>query len=183
MDTNTLTRAHRTIILAALSVIVALVATLLFPATAEARTSIPRRTAVEIGMADAVANLLNSERGAHHLKPLTMRPELINSARAHDLAMARANTMSHQVQGEQSLGSRLTAAGYSWIWAGENIGWNSDMTTAGVLMLQKAMYDEVPPDDGHRLNILSPHFSNMGVDVYLDSANDKVWLTVDFGRP
>ena len=42
------------------------------------------------------------------------------------------------------------------------------------------MYNETPPDDGHRLNILSSSFHNVGVDVYTDSTG-KMWITCDFG--
>ena len=181
--TSTGPRTNRTVLVAAVALVVALFAALLNPGTAQARTVVPPRSSTEISFAHAVANLLNRERAAHHLKPVTVRKKLITSARAHDLAMARANTMSHQLRGEQSLGSRESAAGYNWTWAGENIGWNSDMSVSGVLMLEKAMYNELPPEDGHRLNILSKHFTNVGVDVYLDNVHHKVWLTVDFGRP
>ena len=184
MHTNSApTGARRGVLLAALALVVALVAALLHPGAAEARTSVPARTATEVSFAHSVAALLNSERAGHHLKAVTSRDPLITSARRHNLAMAKANLMSHQVRGERALGSRITAAGYTWHWAGENIAWNSAMTRAGVLMLEKAMYNERPPDDGHRLNILNKHFTNVGVDVYLDKAHHKVWLTVDFGRP
>lgn len=180
--TNRAVHAPRPAALAALVLVVALLATLLTPGKAEARTTVPVRSLTEVSFANAVATLLNTERAANHLKPVTMRPQLIASARSHNLAMARANVMSHQVYGEKSLGSRIDATGYHWLWAGENIGWNSDMTSAGVLMLQKAMYNERPPENGHRLNILSSHFTNVGVDVYLDTVHQRVWLTVDFGR-
>jgi uncharacterized protein YkwD len=45
------------------------------------------------------------------------------------------------------------------------------------------MYREKPPDDAHRLNILSYHYRNIGVDVYVDKAHSKIWLTTDFARP
>ncbi|WP_375504019.1 CAP domain-containing protein [uncultured Jatrophihabitans sp.] len=181
--TDTGTRAHRTTVFAAFAIVIALFAALLHPASAEARTALPRRTTTEVSVSNAVAKLLNAERAAHHLKPVAVRTQLISSARSHNLAMSRTNTMTHQARGEAALGSRITSTGYKWTWAGENVGWNSQMTTAGVLMLQKAMYNEQPPNDGHRQNILNSHFTNVGVDVYLDAANHKVWLTVDFGRP
>jgi len=41
------------------------------------------------------------------------------------------------------------------------------------------MYNEKPPNDGHRKNILSSGFTMIGIDVIRD---DKgiVWLTQDF---
>jgi hypothetical protein len=56
------------------------------------------------------------------------------------------------------------------------------MTQDGALAVQKMMYNEVAPNNGHRLNILNRHFVNVGVDVYLDSTHHKLWMTVDFGH-
>jgi uncharacterized protein YkwD len=96
--------------------------------------------------------------------------------------MARHNTMSHQLPGEAYFSSRISKAGYNWEYAGENIGWNSSITKRGVLTLEKIMYSEQAPNDGHRLNILDKHYRDVGVDVYVDKKHHKVWLTTDFGR-
>jgi len=133
--------------------------------------------------ANAVLAKLNSERAAHGLKALTMNTHLVSSAHTHNLAMAKANQLSHQLSGEASLGARITAAGYHWTAAGENIAYNSNRSQAGVLALQEAMYGEQPPNDGHRRNILSSSFVQVGVDVIDDSVHRRVWLVTDFGRP
>ena len=167
--------------LPALGLVVVLLAPL-FVGTAAAQARSRARTSTERSFAAAVTSLLNSERHAHHLRALRTDAHLVSSARSHNAAMARTNTMSHQVRGESALGRRMDRAGYHWTWNGENIGFNSRTTKAGVLILQKAMYNERPPYNGHRLNILSTHFRQVGVDVYLDRAHHKAWLTVDFGN-
>ena len=43
------------------------------------------------------------------------------------------------------------------------------------------MYNEVAPYDGHRLNILNRHYRDVGIDIYMDAAHHKMWLTQDFG--
>ena len=43
------------------------------------------------------------------------------------------------------------------------------------------MYNEVPPNDGHRVNILSHTFRQVGIDVYYDARHHKLWFTQDFG--
>ena len=111
-----------------------------------------------------------------------MNWDLRTSSRHHNEAMARANTMSHQLPGEPVFSQRMTNAGYNWSWAGENIAYNSNMTLSGVLILQRMMYRERAPYNGHRLNILNRNFAEVGVDVYVDRAHHKVWLTTDFGR-
>ena len=133
--------------------------------------------------ADAVLSELNSERAKHGLKALKMNSELVSAAHKHNLAMAKANTLSHQLNGEAALGSRVSAAGYRWSAVGENIAYNGRRSEAGVLAVQKAMYNEKPPDDGHRENILSKTYVDVGIDVISDSVHDKVWLVTDFGKP
>ena len=47
--------------------------------------------------------------------------------------------------------------------------------------LTQAMLNEQPPDDGHRLNILSTAFAHIGIAVYR-SGSGTVWLTQDFSN-
>ena len=44
--------------------------------------------------------------------------------------------------------------------------------------LTQDMPNEKPPDDGHRLNILSSSFQIIGIAVYRDSSG-TVWMTQD----
>lgn len=145
-------------------------------------SSLPARTSTESRIGSAVLALINAERAAHRLPALHASSQLMLSAREHDVAMARYDVLSHQLRGEAWLGTRVSRTGYAWSYLGENIGWNSAMSQAGVLALEQAMYGERPPNDGHRLNILSTHYRDVGVDVYLDSRHHRVWLTTDFGR-
>jgi uncharacterized protein YkwD len=175
---------RRTPLLRIFAVLVALVAGLIAGAVSTAgpaSATVPPRTAVEKTIDWAIFDMINAERAAHGLRPVTMVPALRLSARRHNLTMAAFNEMSHQLPGEPNFAQRETNAGYNWSWAGENIAWNSEMTLSGVKLLERIMYNEKPPDDGHRLNILSTHFHNVGVDVYMDQKHHKVWLTTDFG--
>ena len=133
-------------------------------------------------IATAVVAAINSARAQQGLPALTVYAALQSSAHGHDLAMAAANQLSHQLPGEPDLGTRETNAGVSWTAAGENIGWTSDMTQAGALGIEASMLGETPPNDGHRRNILSATFTVVGVDVYLDSTHGRLWLTEDFAR-
>jgi uncharacterized protein YkwD len=47
--------------------------------------------------------------------------------------------------------------------------------------LTQSMLNEKPPDDGHRLNILSSTFTHVGIAVVRDSSG-TVWLTQDFSN-
>jgi uncharacterized protein YkwD len=157
--------------------------TVAFTTASPASAALARRTTVENQISWAVKNLINSERALHGIRPLRMSAELRLAARRHNVRMAQADTMSHQLPGEPYFGRRITMAGYSWSYAGENVAWNSDMTKAGVLLLQRLMYREKAPYNDHRLNILSRNYRHVGVDVYMDKVHHKVWLTTDFGRP
>ncbi|WP_375479400.1 CAP domain-containing protein [uncultured Jatrophihabitans sp.] len=154
--------------------------------SADAATHTPAlrhaRTHYEASIAVAVQRALNAERRAHHLAPLTMSSKLKHSARVHNLRMAQANTLSHQLPHEAFFANRITKAGYHWTYAGENIAWNSRISTAAVLQLETIMYNERPPMNDHRQNILSRNYRNVGIDVFIDRIHHKVWLTTDFGH-
>jgi len=47
--------------------------------------------------------------------------------------------------------------------------------------LTQDMLNEKPPDDGHRLNILSSAFQHIGIAVLRDSSG-TVWMTQDFSN-
>jgi uncharacterized protein YkwD len=132
--------------------------------------------------AKAVLTQLNAERAQNGLKALRWSDKLFYSAHRHNLAMAQQGTLSHQLPGEASLGDRVSVF-YAWSACGENIGWNSDRSQAGALALETSMYAETPPNDGHRRNILSTSFVDVGVDVIDDSTHGRIWLTTDFGKP
>lgn len=151
-------------------------------AAAPAAATLPPRTTYENTISTAVLKLINYERSLHGLRPVWMSDQLRLSARRHNVRMAYWDEMSHQLPGEPNFGQREINAGYYWSYAGENIAWNSEMDKDGVLLLERLMYREKPPNDGHRLNILSTHYRNVGVDVYMDRTHHKVWLTTDFGH-
>ncbi|MEO6703440.1 MAG: CAP domain-containing protein [Jatrophihabitantaceae bacterium] len=137
-------------------------------------------TPAEAGAAQAVLALLNSERAANHLPALGWSPALVSSARRHNLTMAAANVLSHQLPGEPVFSVRISQAGVSWHAAAENIGWTTDRTSHGADSLEISMYNERPPSDGHRLNILSTAVHYVGIDTYIDSRTGTLWLTEDF---
>ena len=168
------------------TIVAALVAVLVSPLAASspaaASTAVPARTWYENYIGGVILKTINHERALHALRPVTMSSQLKTSARRHNLTMARYNTMSHQLPGEPYFTQRIDASGYRWTYAGENIGWNSRISTAAVVQLELMMYNEVAPNDGHRQNILNSHYKNVGVDVYWDHAHHKLWLTTDYGR-
>jgi uncharacterized protein YkwD len=136
---------------------------------------------------DQLLAQINDLRAQHGLPPLTPLSGLIASAHAHNVKMMGSCGLSHQCPGEASLGSRISAQGVHWTTCGENIGWSgphADTTSAIVAAAEGitlSMYNEKPPDDGHRRNLLSSSFHHIGIDVQRDSRG-RVWLTQDFSN-
>ena len=151
------------------------------PTTSTVRTPPPPAPVSASNYAWAILSTLNAERAANGLPALRMNSDLIASAHAHNLAMAAADILAHQLPGEPGLATRILNAGYQYYYAGENIAWTSDESVSGVVSVHVAMYNEVPPNDGHRRNILSPNYRDVGIDVVIDAAHGKAWVTEDFG--
>lgn len=175
----------RRLVAVAVAITVALAVTaLLLPREARAATHRNRITAATTaGYAKAMLGLLNKERHAHGKRSLTMSSKLQLSAHRHNVRMAGANTMSHQLRNEPVFSRRISNTGYKWSSAGENIGWTTDLSKSGQLALEREMYNEKPPNDGHRRNILSTSFRQVGINVYYDSKHHKMWFTQDFAAP
>jgi uncharacterized protein YkwD len=134
-----------------------------------------------------VLAFINAARAQAGLAAYTLLAGLQTSARRHNLLMAGGCGLSHQCQGEPALGARETAAGVQWTAAGENIGEGGPVadTTAAItqmaVALTRDMLNEKPPDDGHRLNLLSSTFTTVGIAVYRDG-HGTVWMTQDFAN-
>jgi uncharacterized protein YkwD len=133
-------------------------------------------------VAQAVFDALNAARADAGLPQLAWNDGLHRSAAQHNLAMAGAGQLSHQLPGEPNLGARITGQGVNWHWAGENIGVNYQVGVPGALSLHAMMLAERPPSDGHRRNIQSPRANAVGVDVLVDPAHHVLWLTEDFAQ-
>jgi uncharacterized protein YkwD len=137
--------------------------------------------------AGQVLALINQARSTAGLAPLTVTAGLESSSAAHNSVMAGGCGLSHQCPGEAALGARETAAGVDWTAAGENIGEGGPVAnipaaiTQMVVTLTQDMLNEQPPDDGHRLNILSTSFTHIGIAV-LRGSSGTVWLTQDFSN-
>jgi uncharacterized protein YkwD len=137
--------------------------------------------------AASVLALINQARAQAGLPAYTISPGLQTSSGKHNELMAGGCGLSHQCPGEPSLGSRETAAGVQWTAAGENIGEGGSVAdtreavTQMAVALTQDMLNEKPPDDGHRLNLLSSTFTHIGIAVYRAS-DGTVWMTQDFSN-
>ncbi|UQX88948.1 CAP domain-containing protein [Jatrophihabitans telluris] len=150
---------------------------------------VPRASATQLNAAArSVIDAINRSRIQHGRPVLRVDARLVASAHEHNLTMARAGVMSHQLPNEASLGRRISDVGIRWGYVEENIGWSSggkDGGTRQALGLQDAMMAEGPPPAGqgnHYSNVLSPAVNSVGIDVSYDPALDRIWLTEDFAQ-
>jgi RNA polymerase sigma factor (sigma-70 family) len=148
----------------------------------------PRQTtASDASAVQQVLDLINQAREQQGLAPYTITSGLTTSSTRHNGTMADGCGLSHQCPGEAALGARETAAGVQWSSAGENIGEAGGVSDSQAAIANAAvgltqdMLDEQPPDDGHRLNILSSSFHHIGIAVFIDGSG-TVWMTQDFSN-
>jgi len=137
-----------------------------------------------VGVAQAdfeseVIELVNVEREAHNLHPLSYNQELTVAARRHSQDMGDRNFFSHTTPDETPDGTpfneRITDAGYNYQTCGENI--------AAGLATPEAVVDGWMNSDGHRANILDPDYCDIGVGyAAVDGSQYYHYWTQDFGR-
>jgi uncharacterized protein YkwD len=131
--------------------------------------------------AEAVLILINQERASMNRPALQMSEALIDSAHLHNIVMLQAHALSHQLPGEADPGARFSAQGVIWNMEAENIGYDYGAASQIAVLLNEVMFAERPPDDGHRLNILSSA-NVVGIDVIVNTQDSQVWLTEDFAQ-
>jgi uncharacterized protein YkwD len=125
-------------------------------------------------------NLVNQARANAGVAALSVDPLIHGEALQHSRDMT-CYGMSHYVPPGTTPATRMAAAGVSFTWHGENIGWSGQGTALQkMLWLFNGMMAETPPNDGHRQNILSPHFTRTGIGIYIENASQRLWLTEDF---
>lgn len=101
---------------------------------------------------------------------------LANAAYGHSLDMATQNYFAHDSLDGRSLGTRVTAAGYSWSTVGENIA-------AGYATLP-AVIDGWMTSDGHCANLMSASYTEVGLACARNSASTYgIYWTQNLGRP
>ena len=106
--------------------------------------------------------LLNHERTARGLAPLSTQPDLEAAAQAYSQAMVAQRFFAHVSPGGQTLSERL--AGYAgsareWV-TGENLAWGE-----GALASPSAIVRGWMNSPSHRDNILNGKFREIGVGI------------------
>ena len=135
------------------------------------------RQADRLGTLDAlrqrVVTLTNNRRRRHGCNNLTQNNALNEAAQTHTRKMANRNTLSHDLPGEPSLGTRVRRAGYAWTMVAENIA-AGYATPAAVLQGWMS-------SSAHRRNILNCRYRHIGVGYVVSDRGTPYWTQV-FGR-
>lgn len=124
----------------------------------------------------------NLYRVAHGCQPLAPNTILMATAQAHSADMAASDFVGHNSSSGVTVGDRLKAAGYAYSTFAENIAWGPKTPEQVVDM----WFNESPPNDEHRKNILNCALHDVGVG-YIFLANDPgkvtayTYWTEDFG--
>ena len=105
--------------------------------------------------------LLNGARTNNGMAPLQQHSTLIELARWRSVDMLAKDYFSHTVAGCGCLVyASYDAAGLSYNWAGENIGWNSGLDDAYSAV---RVHERFMASAGHRANVLDSRFTHGGV--------------------
>jgi uncharacterized protein YkwD len=101
----------------------------------------------------AVVCLINQQRSLHHLPPLQSSSQLNHSAQDWTNVMVNSDEFTHGA----NFAGRISAAGYVWRSAGENIatGYSTPRTVVHAWMASA----------GHCQNILNPTYRNVGTGL------------------
>ncbi|MBC8014814.1 MAG: serine protease [Sporomusaceae bacterium] len=115
-------------------------------------------------------DLLNADRVRNGLQPLKLNSQLTALGGRYAQDMINRNFFSHYNPEGQSPFDRMQQAGISYGHAGENLAINSNVDTA-----EKAFMNS----PGHRANILSPNYTEVGVGVRYD-AKGSAYVVQEF---
>lgn len=125
---------------------------------------------------DVPARLLeahNAIRASRGRPPLALNAMLVVAATKHAGLMAARGMMAHQLPGEPSFDRRITATGYRWSRAAENVAAGQASVPAAMAAWQKS--------PGHMANIVGP-CSEMGGGMAV-GANGVPYWSVSFASP
>lgn len=126
--------------------------------------------------AEAIVELTNRERAKAGRPALARESRLMRAAQLHAEQMAAARRMEHVIQGAQypTPEDRLVAVGYRFTATAENVSWNQPTASAAVEGWMRSA--------GHRTNMLSGSYTEMGAGYATNSAGQPYYVQV-FGRP
>jgi uncharacterized protein YkwD len=132
-----------------------------------------------VGPADTLATVLdltNAERRRAGLPALRENRQLASAAQLQSEQMGSMGQMDHVIPGAPypTPKDRLAAVNYAWEAYGENVAMGQRSGSEVVAAWMNSA--------GHRANILSPRYTELGVGLAID-ADGRPYYAEVFGRP
>jgi uncharacterized protein YkwD len=128
-------------------------------------------------VAQRLLELVNAERAAAGLAPVTIAPALMSAAQAHSQDMASSGQISHTGSDGRGAAQRMADFGYDWARCGENIA-------VGQTTPEEAMHFWMhsPP---HRANILDAGMQEIGIGYVQERGvgGYGYYWTINLGQP
>lgn len=118
-------------------------------------------------------DLVNAERAARGLAPMTYDTKLELAAQRHSDDQARSERMSHTGSDGSTMVQRIDRVGFAWRSAAENVAYGYGTPAAVMAGWMNS--------DGHRRNILSSN-THIGVGLAY-GANGRPYWTQVFATP
>lgn len=143
------------------------------PPESEARVELPFKVDNPKPRPDLEAQMLelvNEERAAANLQPLSADPELVEVARQHSLDMFARGFFSHYTPENRSPFDRLRQANVRYLTAGENLALAPTLPIAHTGLMNSP---------GHRANILRAAFGRLGIGI-MDGGRRGLMVTQNF---
>jgi uncharacterized protein YkwD len=112
------------------------------------------------GWPNMVVSLINQKRAAHGLPPYHISPELMRAAQAHADDCKAHEWCGHTGSDGSDTRTRLVRAGYTPTFCGENWVQTKDPASA-----VNWWYNETPPNDPHRQNLLNTRYADIGIGI------------------
>lgn len=140
----------------------------LTPVTASATCQLAPMSQVQ-----AVTSATNQYRARSGAPALAVSDKLSMAAQKHACHIAASGQFSHTGAGGSSVGKRVSAEGYGYSLAGENLagGHPNTMTAQTVVQMWAG-------SSGHAGNMLNPGFSQTGVGMTTAQNGDVIWVAV-----
>jgi uncharacterized protein YkwD len=136
-------------------------------------------SAPEVTPEQQVLVLTNALRQQHGCPALLISPELTNAAQGHSQDMADHNYFNHVDGSGKTPKVRAQQAGYLGNAGTENIA--AGFSTAEEVVM--AWYNETPPNDGHRLNLLNCSLTDIGIGYAVNpNSTFRSYWTQDMGQ-
>ncbi|MDF2636293.1 MAG: SCP-like extracellular [Pelosinus sp.] len=114
--------------------------------------------------------LLNADRAKNGLSPLKLNSQLTALGGNYAQDMINRNFFAHNNPEGQTPFDRMKNAGIGYTYAGENLAINNNVTAAETAFMNSS---------GHRANILSKNFTEVGIGVRYD-AKGSAYVVQEF---